>query len=89
MFLVKNSAQENLTEKNLYQATFMQTFPKYDLLENTIRAVQKMNQSLYYEFLPQAKAFNVSYNQTKDSLIHTDKDINLTGKLFYFILNLS
>ncbi|XP_012553483.3 uncharacterized protein LOC101236068 [Hydra vulgaris] len=79
IFLVKNNVQENLTVSNIYQTTFMQTFPKYDLLENTIQAVQKMNQSLYYEFLPQVEAFNASFNLAKDTFIHIDRDINLTG----------
>ena len=81
MFIVKNSRPNiTLTTKNYYTAKFMKTFPKYELLESTLKTVQELNRTVYDELIPDAKVFNESYQAVKDEIVYVDQDVNITGE---------
>lgn len=81
MVIVQNEA---VNASNTYQISFMQTFPKYELLEETLLAVEKLNRTVYEELIPQVKAFNVTYEAVKEDIVFVDQDFNITGKLLWF-----
>lgn len=64
---------------NIYSLQFKQVFPNFDLLENTLQAVQQMNYSVYQELLPRAESFNVSFNKATNDIVFLEDVINLTG----------
>ena len=89
-FLVynKNTSLINVTD-NIYRIDFMKTFPKYELFEKTVLAVQEINRTVYQELVPQVKEFNITFQEAKDDIVFTDKDINISGMpslFFNFIL---
>ena len=83
MFIVKNEKNGVNFTKNYYQASFMKTFPKYELLESTLKAVQETNRTVYKDLLPKAKLFNASYDAVKNDIVYVDQDINITGMLYF------
>ena len=79
MFLVRNKNNKFNGVRNVYKTTFMKTFPKYVLLESTLRAVQELNRSVYGILLPKAKSFNESFNAIRNEIVFLD-DVNFTSK---------
>ena len=75
----KNTSFGNDTN-NIYRVDFMKTFPKYELFEKTVLAVQEINRTVYEELIPQVQAFNITYQEAKENIIFTDQDINITCK---------
>ena len=63
----------------MYQTRYMKTFPKFELLEATLRAVESLNRSVYEELLPRATTFNKSYNTMKDDIVFLE-NITFTSK---------
>ena len=79
-FLVynKNTSLVNVSD-NIYRIDFMKTFPKYELFEKTVQAVQELNRTVYQELVPQVKEFNITFQETKDDIVFSDKDNNISG----------
>lgn len=79
LFMVRNENTTFNGTKNVFFMDFKQTFPQYELLESTIKAVQELNRTVYEEILPRAKVFNASYNLVKDDIVFIDEFVNITG----------
>ena len=82
MFVVQNNNPEFVNVRNHYKTNFMKTFPKYELLESTLHAVQELNRTVYEDLLPKAETFNATYNAVKGDIIFTD-NVNITGNILF------
>ena len=80
MFIVQNTNDQLNSTRNHYKTNFLKTFPKYELLESTLHAVQELNRTVYEDLFPKAESFNRSYNDVKDDIVFTD-NVNITGKI--------
>jgi len=78
MFLVENTRNVSGDGRNIYQVNFMKTYPKYELFENTVQVIQELNRTVYEKTLPRAQLFNQSYERTKNDIVFTDTDSNIT-----------
>lgn len=81
LLMVRNENRTFSGFKNIYFLEFKKTFPQYELLESTLKAVQKLNRTVYEGILTKAKVFNASYNAVKDDIVFIDDFVNITGKL--------
>ena len=64
---------------NLFEVEFERSFPRFHLLNDTLRTLTQMNDTLTHDLIPRVTALESKYKERKDNLVWLNETNFITG----------